>query len=74
MNYEAASFILDTAPQRLRIGPLLAPIDAEAALQILAQPAALWNERTVPAWRILDDEASRARTRRPHRTHRQRRA
>ncbi len=61
VNYEAASFILDTAPQRLRIGPLLAPIDADAALRILAQPAALWNERTVPAWKILDDEASRAR-------------
>ena len=61
VSYDAASFILDAAPQQLRIGPLLVPIDTEAALRILPQPAASWKERTVPAWRIIDDEASRAR-------------
>ena len=60
VNYEASSFILDTAPPRLRIGPLLVPIDADAALRILPQPAASWKERTIPAWRILADESSRA--------------
>jgi adenylate cyclase len=61
VNYEASSFILDASPQRLRIGPLLVPIDADAALRILPRPATAWSERTIPAWRILDDEASRAR-------------
>jgi adenylate cyclase len=57
----AGSFILDTAPQRLRIGPIAAPLDADAALRILPRPTAFWIKRTVPAWKILDDETSRAR-------------
>ena len=61
VSYDAASFILDTAPQQLHVGPLLIPIDKEAALRILPEPAASWKERTIPAWRIIDDEASRAR-------------
>ena len=40
---------------------MLVPIDTEAALRILPQPVASWKERTVPAWRIIDDETSRAR-------------
>jgi adenylate cyclase len=60
VNYEAASFILDGAQQRLRIGPLSVPIDADAALRILPEPEALWTTRTIPAWRILSDEGSRA--------------
>jgi len=60
VNYEAASFILDSAPQQLRIGPLSVPIDADAALRILPQPTRAWKERTVPAWKILADESSRA--------------
>jgi adenylate cyclase len=61
VSYDASSFILDTAPQRLRIGPLTAPIDADAALRILQRPAGSWPERTIPAWKILTDEESRAR-------------
>ena len=60
VNYEAASFILDSAQQRLRIGPLSVPIDADAALRILPEPEASWTTRTIPAWRILSDEGSRA--------------
>jgi adenylate cyclase len=61
VGYEASSFILDTAPQRLRIGPLVVPIDADAALRIVQRPAAAWKERTLSASRILADEESRAR-------------
>jgi adenylate cyclase len=58
---DASSFILDAAPQRLRIGPLIAPIDADAALRVLQRPVGSWPERTVPAWKILSDEEYRAR-------------
>ncbi len=61
VSHEAASFILDTLPQQLHVGPLLLPIDTDAALRVLLQPTASWKERTVPAWRIIDDDASRAR-------------
>jgi adenylate cyclase len=61
VSYDASSFILDTAPQRLHIGPLIVPIDADAALRVLQRPAGSWPERTIPAWKILSDEASRAR-------------
>ncbi len=61
VSYDAASFIVDASPQQLRIGPLTAPLDPDAALRVLPQPAASWNERTISAWRILDDEASRTR-------------
>jgi adenylate cyclase len=61
INYDASSFILDTAPQRLRIGPLIVPIDADAALRVLQRPAASWPERTIAAWKILGDDDSRAR-------------
>ncbi len=56
VGYDASSFILDTAPQRLHIGPVVAPIDADAALRILQRPAASWIDRTVPAWKILADD------------------
>jgi adenylate cyclase len=58
---EAGSLILDIAPQRLRVGPVVAPIDADASLRIMPRPAASWGARTIPAWKILDDAASRAR-------------
>jgi adenylate cyclase len=58
---DAGSLILDIAPQRLRIGPVTAPIDADASLRVLPRPERLWPARTVPAWKILDDETSRAR-------------
>ena len=61
VSYDASSFILDSGPQRLHIGPLTAPIDADAALRVLQRPAGSWPERTIPAWKILSDEASRAR-------------
>ena len=61
VSYEAASFIVDTAPQQLHIGPLSVPIDMEAALRVLPQPAASWRERTIPGWRVIDDASSRAR-------------
>ncbi len=61
VSYDAASFILDASPPRLRIGPVLVPIDSDASLRILPQSIAAWNERTIPAWKILDDEVSRAR-------------
>jgi adenylate cyclase len=57
--YDAASLIVDTAQQRLHIGPLAAPIDADAALRVLPQPTAAWPERTVSASKILTDEPSR---------------
>jgi adenylate cyclase len=58
---QAGSFILDTDPQRLRIGPVAAPIDADASLRVLPRPTRSWSERTIPAWKVLDDPASRAR-------------
>jgi adenylate cyclase len=58
---EASSFILDAAPPRLHVGPSLVPLDEDASLRILSQPAASWKARTIPAWTILDDEASQAR-------------
>ena len=58
---DAGSLILDIAPQRLRIGPVTAPIDADASLRVLPRPERSWPARTVPAWKILDDETSRAR-------------
>jgi adenylate cyclase len=61
VSHEAASFILDGSQQRLRIGPLAVPIDADAALRVLPQPAASWTERTIPAWSVLADEGSRAK-------------
>jgi adenylate cyclase len=59
--YEASSLILDTAQQRLRVGPLAVPLDADAALRVLPQPIEAWPERTVSAWRIITDETARAR-------------
>jgi adenylate cyclase len=61
VSYDAASFVLDASPPRLHIGPVLVPIDSDASLRILPQSIAAWNERTIPAWKILDDEVSRAR-------------
>ncbi|MGO9629770.1 MAG: CHASE2 domain-containing protein [Xanthobacteraceae bacterium] len=61
VGYDASSFIADVAPQRLHIGPLIVPIDSEAALRILPRPTASWMRRTVSAARILADEASRDR-------------
>jgi adenylate cyclase len=61
VSHEAASFILDGLQQRLRIGPVAVPIDVDAALRVLPQPASLWTKRTIPAWSILTDEGSRAR-------------
>jgi len=61
VNDEAASYILDGEPPRLRVGPLIIPIDQDGAQRILPQPAASWQERTVPAWKILTDESSRAK-------------
>jgi adenylate cyclase len=57
--YDASSFIADTAPQRLHIGPLVVPIDGDAGLRLLPRPMASWQQRTVSAARILADEASR---------------
>src|SRR6202034_1794267 len=34
IRYDASSFIIDTVPPRLRIGPLAAPLDTDAALRI----------------------------------------
>ena len=62
LNYEASSYILDSAPPRLRIGSVAVPIDADAALRILPRPSGLWSQRTIPAWKILDnDETARTR-------------
>jgi adenylate cyclase len=58
---EAGSFILDIAPQRLRIGPVVAPVDADASLRVLPRAIAGWSARTIPAWKILDDPGSRER-------------
>lgn len=58
---EASSFILDTPPPRLRIGPVAAPIDADASLRLLTRPVSAWRARTVPAWKILEDESARGR-------------
>jgi adenylate cyclase len=43
VGYDASSFIADTVPQRLHIGPLIVPIDADAALRILPRPADSWR-------------------------------
>ena len=40
VGYDASSFIADAVPQRLLIGPLIVPIDADAAVRILPRPAA----------------------------------
>ncbi len=61
VNYGAASYIIDAAPQRLRIGPLAVPIDADATLRILPRPAAEWAKRTVPAWEILAGKSAPSR-------------
>jgi adenylate cyclase len=61
VGYDASSFIADTVPQRLHIGPLIVPIDADAALRILPRPADSWRQRTISAARILAEDASRAR-------------
>jgi len=61
VGYDASSYIADVAPQRLHIGPLIVPIDADAALRIVPRPAASWRQRTISAARILTDETSRAR-------------
>jgi adenylate cyclase len=61
VGFDASSFIADAAPQRLHIGPLIVPIDADAGLRILPRPADSWRLRTVSAARILADDASRAR-------------
>jgi adenylate cyclase len=60
-SYSASSFILETTPQQLHIGPIAVPIDADAALRILPRPVAAWPARTIPAWQILDDETARMR-------------
>jgi len=59
LNYDASTYIIDAAPQRLHIGPVTAPIDADAALRILPRPSSWWTKRTVPAWKIIDDEMAR---------------
>jgi adenylate cyclase len=60
VGYDASSFILDTAPQRLHVGPLAAPIDADAGLRIVQRSSASWPGRTVPAWKIITDDGARA--------------
>jgi adenylate cyclase len=55
----ASSFILDAEPPRLHIGPVVAPIDADAAVRILQRPASGWRGRTVPAWKVLADAETR---------------
>jgi adenylate cyclase len=61
VGYDASSYIADVAPQRLHIGPLIVPIDADAALRIVPRPPATWRQRTVSAARILADDTSRTR-------------
>jgi adenylate cyclase len=57
---EASSFIVDTPPQRLRIGPVAAPLDPDASMRVYARPRTAWRERTVPAWKIFDEATSRS--------------
>ncbi len=61
VGYDASSYIADAAPQRLHIGPLIVPIDGDAALRILPRPVDSWRQRTISAARILADGASRER-------------
>jgi adenylate cyclase len=61
VGYDASSFIADAVAQRLHIGPLIVPIDADAAVRILPRPEASWRLRTVSAARILADDGSRSR-------------
>jgi adenylate cyclase len=63
VGYDAGSFILDAEPPRLHIGPVVAPIDADAAVRTLQRPAASWGDRTVPAWKILAEPETRAQLR-----------
>jgi adenylate cyclase len=60
VGYDASSFILDAAPPRLHIGPVAAPIDADAAIRVLQRPIDSWINRTVPAWKILADAETQA--------------
>ncbi len=53
VGFDASSYIVDTAPSRLHIGPLTAPLDADAALRIAPENMAAWTDRTIPAWQIL---------------------
>jgi adenylate cyclase len=62
VGFGASSFILDTAPPRLHIGPLAAPLDADAALRVVQRSSAAWIGRTVPAWKILAGDDSREET------------
>jgi adenylate cyclase len=57
IRYDASSFIIDTVPPRLRIGPLAAPLDTDAALRIAPTGMAAWTGRTIPAWKILAGDA-----------------
>ena len=61
VGYDASSYIVDVAPQRLHIGPLIVPIDADAALRIVPRPPAAWRQRTVSAASILADDTSGTR-------------
>jgi adenylate cyclase len=58
---EASSLILDTPPPRLHIGPVVVPIDPDVSLRLLPRRPASWRARTIPAWQVLDDDATRAR-------------
>jgi adenylate cyclase len=60
VGYGASSFILDAEPPRLHIGPVAAPLDADAAVRVLQRPAGSWADRTVPAWKILGEAGTQA--------------
>jgi adenylate cyclase len=62
VSFDASSFIVDTAPPRLRIGPLAAPLDTDAALRIAPESIAEWAHRTIPAWKILAGDEYRDET------------
>ena len=53
VSFDASSYIVDTTPPHLRIGPLAAPLDADAALRIAPESIATWTDRTISALQIL---------------------
>jgi adenylate cyclase len=53
VSFDASSYIVDTTPPHLRIGPLAAPLDADAALRIAPESIATWTDRTISALEIL---------------------